>query len=240
MELSEEIVGALARGHKIKAIKSLRESTGLSLAEAKALVESYELSAEDKLKALAPDLNGIDSNKNFQIMMPKQLWVALPVVSFVWAFVNIVDVIGSAIILCNISGYHEAEFVVSKVEYSKSHEDGLSWGLAGYIGDKSERLYAPQMADESSLGLRGLRNRFPEGAKLIVWYNPDVTGELFQHRSLRVVPQAGASAGDHLTISAVSASEWRRIGWWIKFCLLPWLVVVVISRKADGGLANAG
>ena len=104
--------------------------------------------------------------------------------------INLVAVAGSLIVLWHHDDYREATFVIGKVYFNDDAEAGLTWGFVGTLldGDEEVSMYAPELADAKSLGYQRLRNMYPAGMQMKVWYNPDVTATLFQHRTLRIVP----------------------------------------------------
>jgi hypothetical protein len=196
----------LRRGRKIEAIKLLREAWSVGLLEAKEAVEQTPPAAA----------TFEESNES----RSKHPWlVVATVVALVWAFVTSVDAVGSAIVLAHASGYTKATFVIEKIDYSDDPEVGLVWGFRGTLPQARERMYAPKMLDAKRLGLAGLRAKFPLGSELEVWYNPDVTDTLFQHRTLRVVPY----------VSDLAGSERRRIGRWAAFGLAPYVGLALLG-----------
>ena len=108
------------------------------------------------------------------------------------------------------------------IHYTDDHEAGLTWGFVGRLpgNEAAVRMYAPRLADGKALGYRKLREMYPAGMQMKVWYNPEVTGTLFQHRTLRGLPH---------TPDLVKA-ELAVIYHWINYCLLPFLGALMLTR----------
>lgn len=209
MELPKNVLDALHRGQKIRAIKLLRAQRGIGLKEAKDIVDAYL--ANHDIRRHAPQKA---VSKNGEKSKFRGLCIALIVIAaFVWAFIHLVEVAGSAIVLWHHDGYREATFVISKVHYRDDSEAGLTWGFVGnLVGDEKEmRMYAPKLSDAKALGHQKLRNMYPPGMQLKVWYNPDVTAVLFQRRTLQIIPYT----------PDLVKSEQAVIYRWLLYCLLP-------------------
>ena len=132
-----------------------------------------------------------------------------------------VNVAASFIVLIKHDGYKKAAFTIEKLHHNDDHDTGLTWGFTGRLLDREERLYAPHLADAKALKYRGLRTMFPRGTKVDVWYNDQVTGVLFQHRTIRVLPYT----------PDLVASETGHIIWWVKFCLFPFAGILILAGK---------
>ncbi len=145
--------------------------------------------------------------------------------SFMWLFINSIIIVASIIILLNVDGYEERTFVVSGHNYSNNSEDGLSWSLKGNIGGMPVRYADNALVNRENISASKLKRKFPVGTEMLVLYNPGVTDDLFQNRSVDVVSY---------TPDLVSAEKERAI-YWIKRCLLPFLgfslVLFVCSSK---------
>jgi hypothetical protein len=74
-ELPPEVMAALRQGHKVEAIKSLRESRGLDLREAKAAVEAYLHAHPESLAAV--HLSGHRHGLRFWVLLSLLLGVLL-------------------------------------------------------------------------------------------------------------------------------------------------------------------
>ena len=214
--LPDVVMDAMMNGRKIKAIKLLRSMKGLGLAEAKARVEAFQ--AEQR--SLRRSVNRAEGDRK-QGRAKNMLFTAAVIASFVWAMVNIVNVAASVIVLINKDGYKKTVFTIEKLYYRDDSEDGLSWGFTGRLPDRNERLYAPGLADAKALKYGGLRSMFPPGTKVDVWYNAKVTGTLFQHRTINVIPYT----------RDLTASEMEHIIWWVKFCLFPFAVILILAHN---------
>jgi len=141
--------------------------------------------------------------------------------ALVWMLVNLFTPISSLIVLFNQAGYRAGVLTVEKIYHQKDFESGLVWGLHGLIADQSVRLYASELADAKRLGYAGLSRKYPPGSELRVWYNPEVTDTLFNHRTLRVLPYT----------EDLPATEIEQLFWWFKYCLLPFLVAWFILAR---------
>jgi hypothetical protein len=209
MEIPQDVVEAIKAGKKIEAIKRLRETRPMGLKEAKEAVEAWQ--AEHPEVAPPPRRKASGS-----------LLLTLTVVAaFAWMFVNLVDVAASFIVLAHQGGYAPATFTVETLRYEGDGEGGLMWGFDGKIDDRTERYYAPKLADAGTLGPTGLSRIFPPGTKLEVWYNSEVTATLFQGRTLRVLPYT----------TDLVAAEVARLNWWVVYCLLPFVLVAIFAAR---------
>lgn len=155
----------------------------------------------------------------------KQIWKHWPALIFgvalVWMLVNLLTPVSCLIVLANQSGYQSAVLTIEKIYHQNDFEAGLAWGFHGRIAERAVRLFAPELANAKQLGFSGLTRKFPPGSQLQVWYNPDVTDTLFDHRTLRVLPWA----------EDLGAVEAARLFWWFKYCLLPFILAwFVIAR----------
>jgi hypothetical protein len=140
-------------------------------------------------------------------------------VSFVWLFVNLVDVAGSLIVLLNRDGYQRASFVIADIDYQHRRKTGLFWGFTGKVAGVSERYYAPTLVEEKKPSLSKLRRLFPVKKEMDVLYNPEVTDTLYQRRTLNVLPYAP----DFVAV------ELERLAWFAKFCLLPFGLALIFD-----------
>jgi hypothetical protein len=209
MDLPDNVLDALRSRQKIKAIKLLREQRGIGLKEAKDIVDQYSSHA-----GIIYSATGNTIPKNSAIKKYKALFLGMLIIAaFVWAMVNLVEVVGSVIVLWHHDNYREATFVINKVHYNDDYESGLTWGFIGRLPDsKGEyRMYAPRLADAKALGYQKLRKMYPPGMHMKVWYNPTVTATLFQHRTLRIIPYTPDLLNSELAV----------IYHWLLFCLLP-------------------
>jgi len=217
-ELSDKVIDALLRQQKVEAIKLLRAESGIGLAEAKAAVEAYRPKQSESSHPQQPLVERQSNTGAFANILAFSKPLAL-IGTFVWMMVNIFTVIGSLIILLNEAGYQAGVFTIDNVFYQDDHESGLSWGFNGRLADKKERMLAPALADAKSLKSRGLNKLYPEGTKLKVWYNPEVTDTLFQNRSLHIMPY----------VADIFTEEKKQILWWGKFCVLPFFIAMMLS-----------
>ncbi|PKN65822.1 MAG: hypothetical protein CVU57_08500 [Deltaproteobacteria bacterium HGW-Deltaproteobacteria-15] len=215
-QLPDDVARALARGKKIEAITLLRRAHGLGLSEAKAQVEEFQTHLQTANPGAGPE-----SGHTRRFRAARLFVYSAVLASFVWAMVNMVDVASSVIVLIYRGGYDRARFTIEKLVYRNDHKGGLSWGFAGKLSGRGERFYAPSLADGKALGYRGLKERFPPGTNLEVWYNSKVTGTLFQHRTIRVIPYTPDLAG----------SEKSRLLWWVKFCLVPFAALLFLAGR---------
>lgn len=218
MNLPEDVLDALRRGQKIKAIKLLREQRGIGLKEAKDIVDQYLSSGKIGMPG-AGDRSGIEraEGKN------KGLFRSLIVIAaFVWAMINLVEVAGSVIVLWHQDDYRETTFIIDKVHYDDDREAGLTWGFVGRIIDREGevRMYAPKLSDAKALGYRELRKMYPAGMHMKVWYNPDVTSTLFQKRTLQIIPYTPDLADTEMDV----------IYRWLLYCFLPLVGVLWFAR----------
>jgi len=142
------------------------------------------------------------------------------ILAFMWALINIFILIASLIILINIEGYREAEFRVNRTYYVSDSEDGDSWGIRGEIAGREHILADPALlpAEEQNTGYY-LKQQYPAGAVIRVLYNPDVTGDAFQNRSVNVIAYSADPA----------AAEKQRISHWFVRCMLPFVAFVIAS-----------
>ena len=218
MDLPEDVIDALHQRQKIQAIKLLRQQRGLGLKAAKDIVDQYLSENETRLSARGSAIQDIGARRNFRGWFIPFLVLA----AFVWAMINLVAVAGSLIVLWHHEDYREATFVIGKVHFNDDAEAGLTWGFVGTLldGEEEIRMYAPELADAKALGYRRLRNMYPTGMQMKVWYNPDVTATLFQHRTLRIIPYTP----DLVT------SEQRVIYRWLLYCLLPFICALLVAR----------
>ncbi len=219
VDLPAEVIDALIKGRKIEAIKLLREAQDPGLAEAKAMVEAYRPEHQPDNPAIV-----VRPQNRFRntIML---LSVAL---AFGWALANSVIPVSSLIVLWNQDGYVKTTFTIDKIQHSSDHESGLYWGFSGRLLDREERLYAPDLADAKTLEYRGLRKLFPAGTRMDVWHNPQLSDTLFQKRTLRVLP----------CTPDLLETELERISWWLKYCLLPLLIILIIVANLSGRERN--
>lgn len=134
--------------------------------------------------------------------------------SVVWMFINTFVLVASLIILFNIDGYRPAELTVTDTYYVSDDEGGDSWGVHGTIDGTALRFSDPSLlpADGESPGRFMARNH-PPGSTMMLLYNPDVTDELFQNRTLNVIVWSADPA----------AAETQRVLAWLARCLLPFL-----------------
>ncbi len=209
MKLSQNVLIALRQGQKIKAIKLLRAERGIGLKEAKDIVDQYLLSGKIGPQGSWNDIQTDDPKRK-----KKGLFLALLVIAaFVWAMINLVEVAGSVIVLWHQDEYREMIFVIDKVYYNDEPEAGLTWGFIGKLQNREDeiRMYAPKLVDAKELGYQQLREMYPSGMHLKVWYNPDVTSTLFQKRTLQIIPYTPDLADKELAV----------IYRWLLYCLLP-------------------
>lgn len=143
------------------------------------------------------------------------------IISFGWMLANAINPISAAIVRFNAQGYRQAVFTVEKLHHEDRRRTCLEWGFSGTINGVRERFYAPELAQDAFMSYLALGKRFPPGTKLDVLYNPDVTRDLFQGRTIRVLPHK---------LDFVAAED-RRIFWWFKFCLTPFVLITVIASK---------
>ena len=219
-ELPNEVVNALLAGKKIEAIKLLRTARGLGLKEAKELVE-YHL---ENLWADEPAT--METGKmGFRKARLKRFFVpGLVLISIVWAMINIPRMVGNVIVLKNQAGYKKTVFTIHDLLYDNDPEAGLLWGFYGSLPDgETLRMCAPELARAKSLGISGLKSRFPAGTKLEVWYNSDVTDTLFQFRTLNIIPYK----------KDLTSSELKGVWRWITYCLLPLLAVFILASALE-------
>jgi hypothetical protein len=221
-DLPQDVLDALLRGRKIEAIKRLREARGLGLKEAKDLVEERL----ENLGNAAPE-SPQNAEKGRRKSGLKAFVIAgLVLIFIVWAMVNIPRLAGNVIVLMNRGGYDKTIFTIHDVFYVNDPESGLLWGFHGSLPDGvTVRMCAPELAPAKSLGFRGLKTRFPEGTRLEVWYNPGVTATLFQHRTLNIIPHT----------ADLVQSEMKGIWWWLAYCLLPLLAVLIYAATRGKG-----
>jgi hypothetical protein len=110
---------------------------------------------------------------------------------------------------------------VNRVYYQNDHENGFSWGLEGSVlGDKA-RLFASEIFPEKKPSYKTLLEHFPTRSKIAVWYNPKVTGTLFQRRSINVLP---------LT-EDFPKEQYQQIFKWFMLCLFPFGLSIFLVRK---------
>lgn len=217
MYLSDNVIQALRDGQKVRAIKILREETGMGLTEAKAAIDTYV----DDGHPLHPlsDAPTVQSTRN-----PKALLGTVAVIgTLIWMMINIVNLAGSAIILKHIDGYQRAVFTVTELRYRDDSESGLFWGFRGTVEGRNTKFYAPDMADAKKLGARKLRQMYPKGHEFEVWYNPEVTDTLFQQRTLHVVSY----------VEDLKGQETEKILWWVNYCLVPFVLALFIARRLE-------
>lgn len=143
----------------------------------------------------------------------------LIIAAFVWAMINLVEVVGSIIVLWHHNGYQEVNFTIRKVHYHNDYETGLVWGFIGNIPDGEARMYAPRLVNAKKLGYQKLREMYPPGMQMKVWYNPRVTDTLFQHRTLQIVPYTPDLVNSELAV----------IYRWMLYCLLPFAGALLFS-----------
>ncbi|BCR06199.1 hypothetical protein DESUT3_32680 [Desulfuromonas versatilis] len=206
--LPAEVLAALQGGRKIEAIRLLRETRGIGLKQAKQLVEAQQ--------GPLPSGAGKRSWKSF-------LTTLAVVAAFGWALATSVDAISSLIVLANLGGYRAETFTIGELRHDLLDEGGLLWGFTGRIAGRDERLYAPDLAEAKKLGFRGLKRLYPPGTEVPAWYNPQVTATLFQGRTLRVIPHT----------PDLKDSELKRFGRWVVNGLLPFLLVLFLTRRRD-------
>ena len=153
----------------------------------------------------------------------RKYWApALLLLTLVWALINIFVPISSLIVLFQHGGYRPDTLVVDRIHYDNDFESGLTWGVHGRLRGEEARLYAPDLADGKALGYAALVRRYPPGSQIPVLYNPEVTGTLFNHRTLRVLPFS----------EDLVAVERDRLFWWVKFCLIPFVLAwFIMSRR---------
>jgi len=226
-ELPDQVTKALRNGSKIEAIALLRGMKGIGLAEAKAMVEAHRIHQANRPPLAQRATRG--SERTEHKAKSVVLTLAIAVCCFVWAMVNVVDVVGSIIVLRNLDGYRKTTFTVEQLQHNDSHRTGLAWGFVGRVPDRSERLYAPTLTDAKSQSYSRLKAMFPPGTRMEVWYNPQVTDTLFQHRTLRVIPYT----------PDLAASEKKQIMWWVTYCLLPFLLALMLAGCTGKGDARA-
>jgi len=218
MNLPDDVLEALRDRQKIKAIKLLREHRGIGLKEAKEIVDQYLEHCEIGFSGAETAVRKSDAKRKYKALFPGLLVLA----AFTWAMVNIVEVVGSVIVLRHHGNYREETFVINKVHYNDDYEAGLTWGFVGRLsgGERQIRMYAPRLADAKALGYQKLRKLYPAGMQLKVWYNPDVTGTLFQHRTLSIIPYT----------PDLVKSEVAVIYHWLLHCILPFVGALLVAR----------
>ncbi len=196
MDIPNNVLEALHGRQKIKAIQLLREQRGIGLKEAKDIVDQYLSHDEFIFSGTGNSMQKNDTKKKYKAPFLYLLIIA----AFVWAIVNLVEVTGSIIVLWHHDDYREVSFVINKVHYNDDHEAGLTWGFIGSLPDSEARMYAPRLADAKVLGYQKLRKIYPAGMQMKVWYNPNVTATLFQHRTLRIIPYTPDLVSSELSI----------------------------------------
>jgi hypothetical protein len=212
MEIPQDVIEALGAGRRIEAIRRLRETRSMGLKEAKEAVEAWQ--------AEHPEVAPLPRRQTSGSLLLTLVIVA----ALAWMFINLVDVAASLIVLAHQGGYEPATFTVETLRYEGDGEGGLMWGFEGRIGGRTERYYAPALADAEVQGPSGLRRLYPPGIKLEVWYNPQVTATLFQGRTLRVLPYT----------EDLAAAEVARLRWWVAYCLLPFVLVAALAARIKG------
>ena len=196
----------------------LREQRGIGLKEAKDIADQYLSHDEIVLSGTGNTIPLKDAKKK-----KKDLFLGLLIVAaFIWALINLVDVAGSVIVLWHHDNYREATFIIQKVHYNDDHEAGLTWGFIGKLPESEAeiRMFAPRLADAKALGYQKLRRMYPTGMQMKVWYNPDVTATLFQHRTLRIIPYTPDLVNSELAV----------IYHWLLYCLLPFVGTLLFAR----------
>jgi len=216
MNLPENVREALKSGHKIEAIKLLRKRDNIGLKEAKDLVDEYMAHPEFIFSRAGSNIRQAGTQQHKMPLFSTLLVLA----AFVWAMVNVVEVVGSIIVMWHHDGYQETTFTIRKIHYDDDFESGLTWGFIGSLPEGEARMYAPGLADAKTLGYQKLREMYPPGMHIKVWYNPTVTSTLFQHRTLRVIPYTPDLLDSELAV----------IIHWLIYCLLPFAGAVVIAR----------
>lgn len=134
-----------------------------------------------------------------------------------------VPVVGALVVLGHHSGYEERLFIVDRVYHDNDPESGFVWGLEGSVIGEQVRLFAPELFPEKKPAYKTLLSAFPPRSKIAVWYNPKVTGTLFQHRSLNVFPQ---------TENFIKEQILKILKWFV-FCILPLVFAMFFARKLD-------
>ena len=222
MDLPENVLEALRNRQKIEAIKLLREQRGIGLKEAKEIVDQYLAQGEIGSSGAPNAIQKSDARGKFRALFPGLLVLA----ALTWAMINIVEVAGSVIVLWHHDNYREASFIVDKVHYNDDHEAGLTWGFVGRLShdEKEIRMYPPRLADAKVLGYQKLRRMYPAGMQMKVWYNPDVTATLFQHRTLNIIPYTPDLVKSELAV----------IYHWLIYCLLPFAGALLVTRATRG------
>lgn len=221
MNLPDNVLEALRGRQKIKAIRLLREQHGISLKEAKDIVDQYLSREEDRFSGMENPIPKKAPDKKYKNLLPGVLVIA----TFVWAMINFIEVAGSVIVLWHRDKYQESSFVISKVHYSNDDEAGLTWGFIGRLSGSEEeyRMYAPRLADAEALGHQKLMKMYPPGMQIKVWYNPEVTTTLFQHRTLHIIPYTPDLVNTELNV----------IYHWLLYCLLPFAGAFLFARVME-------
>jgi hypothetical protein len=209
LAVPEDVMQALDAGRTVEAIKLLRNSLGIGLKEAVDLIDAVEKGAPVTLKQT------VGTGKPAQPRSVTQTILGIGCfLSFVWLFVSLAILAGNVIILLNLDGYRRADYQVTDSYYRSSTSGDATWGLLGSVAGRELRLADNTLLPEDTVRIpRELDRQYPAGTVLPVWYHPRVTGELFQGRTLNVLP-----ATDDL-----AAVELARLQYWLMTRLLPFL-----------------
>ena len=218
LTLPDEVVSLLEAGDMTAAIRSLLElSPGMNKSTAMRAVMEYRMN-----QTVTPASAGLPfghSGKD-SWTLPYTLVNLGGFLAFMWMFVNTFVLVASVIILANIDGYREITFRVNDAYYESDAEGGDSWGLRGEADGRELRYSDPSLLpqDDESPG-RYMQRMYPPETVMTLLYNPAVTSELFQNRSVNLIQWSPDP----------SAAEWRRVMAWLQKCLLPFAGFLITS-----------
>ncbi len=147
-------------------------------------------------------------------------WAPIALVFTVaWALITSVDAVRSIIVLATADTYVHETFRIDKLYYSGS-KGSLVWQLKGYVRGQPEIYAAMENSGQRQPTERELKQRFPPGTQIDVWYNPDAIVSQLQSRSLRVLPFT----------ANLRVPEIDRLIWWLTRGLLPLLLTLILLR----------
>lgn len=140
--------------------------------------------------------------------------------AFVWLFINLFVLLASLIILANVDGYRRVDFQVDRAYYVSDSEAGDAWGLRGRVAGTEMRFSDPGLLpSDGENPVRYMERQHPPGSTLPLLYNPDVTDDLFQGRTINLIPWSQDPA----------TAERERVMAWLMRCLLPFAGFLLAS-----------
>jgi len=120
--------------------------------------------------------------------------------SAVWTFLLAFPTYNALKAVRNADGYHEAEFVVSRLVYYEE-PDGLDqWWAEGVVDGNNERYSLQGQLPNTPRSIGDLQSMVKAGDRFRVLYNPEMSAVMVQGETLRVMPWTATLRADRMRL----------------------------------------